>query len=258
MKRIKRMVNVVAILLMVAYIGSVFIPFPVDAQDAFNEDEKLKGDINGDGRITLEDAQQALKAALHMKELSNEELWAADIYNTDEITLQNAQIILKAAVKAVRIEDVTAQNKPTTPPTPSCSTEQPQEFAQIYISVLENYNINYSCISYLAINEESLQYASETDKRAIVEYFEKKTGLPVKMTTWEKMREEGLILDGAHLGWRLEGAFIYIKDIDRKENEIIVDGGIAYHGLDGAVFRSVLQKQDGKWVLVSRKNLIVS
>lgn len=57
-----------------------------------------KGDIDGDGKITLKDAQIALKGALHLLTIREEQKQAADLSETGEITLKEARKILRAAL----------------------------------------------------------------------------------------------------------------------------------------------------------------
>lgn len=68
-----------------------FVTSPTDAQPK-------KGDIDADGEITLEDAQLALRAALHLIAVSEEQIQAADLSGNGEITLKDARIILRTAL----------------------------------------------------------------------------------------------------------------------------------------------------------------
>lgn len=59
----------------------------------------LAGDINGDGKVTLEDAQLTLKAALKIMELKEEQMLAADMNQDKYVTLEDAQKVLRKALK---------------------------------------------------------------------------------------------------------------------------------------------------------------
>ncbi len=68
--------------------------FVTDPEDTKPE----KGDVDGDGEITLKDAQLALKSALNLVTLTEEQKQAADVSETGEITLKDAQKILRVAL----------------------------------------------------------------------------------------------------------------------------------------------------------------
>ena len=61
----------------------------------------LKGDVNGDGMITLLDAQLALQYALKIKTPSEAEKDAADVDNNGKVELKDAQQVLKYALKII-------------------------------------------------------------------------------------------------------------------------------------------------------------
>ena len=80
----------------------------------------LRGDLDGDGQVTLTDAQTALKGALRIVKLREGQETVADMDGDGQITLTDAQRILKCAL---RIEEAgTVEVSPTTPP-----TEKPEE-----------------------------------------------------------------------------------------------------------------------------------
>lgn len=58
----------------------------------------LKGDVNGDGEIKLEDAQLALKFALDLLAPTDKQKAAADVDGNGEIELKDAQKILRVAL----------------------------------------------------------------------------------------------------------------------------------------------------------------
>lgn len=62
------------------------------------------GDIDGNRKVTLEDAQLALKAALKIIILDGEKLEAADINHNGKVDLEDAQFVLKAALKIIVLQ----------------------------------------------------------------------------------------------------------------------------------------------------------
>lgn len=60
-------------------------------------DEMIPGDANQDGKVTLEDAQLVLRAALRIVELEDSRL--ADVNQDGQVTLEDAQKVLRIALK---------------------------------------------------------------------------------------------------------------------------------------------------------------
>lgn len=58
----------------------------------------LEGDVNNDGKITLVDAQMALRAALHLLALPQLEAQQADVDKDSKISMTDARIILRKAL----------------------------------------------------------------------------------------------------------------------------------------------------------------
>lgn len=63
--------------------------------------QKLQGDVDGDGLITLADAQKILKAALKLAALDDSQLARGDLNGNSLIDLEDAQITLKKALKLI-------------------------------------------------------------------------------------------------------------------------------------------------------------
>lgn len=63
-----------------------------------------KGDVDGNGTIQLKDAQLALRAALHLTQLTDDEKLRADVDGTTGVTLKDAQMILRAALHLTTLE----------------------------------------------------------------------------------------------------------------------------------------------------------
>lgn len=81
-----------------------------------NTEEKVttfvNGDINEDGKVTLEDAQLALKGALKIvKDFTDAQLYAADVDSNGKVELTDAQLILK---QALRIQSLPEKELPKT------------------------------------------------------------------------------------------------------------------------------------------------
>ncbi len=96
----------------------------------------VNGDIDGDGKVTLEDAQLALKGALKIKtDFTESQMYAADVDSSGKLDLEDAQLILKAALKINPLPDKEAPSTGTDTPDvptggavttePAVSTEPP-------------------------------------------------------------------------------------------------------------------------------------
>ena len=55
----------------------------------------LKGDVDGDGKVTAADARKALRASAKLEELTEEERAVADINGDGKVTAADAREILK-------------------------------------------------------------------------------------------------------------------------------------------------------------------
>lgn len=64
-----------------------------------------KGDVNGDGKVDLTDAQTVLRAALAITELNENAQKCADANGDGKVDLTDAQLILKAALAIIDLED---------------------------------------------------------------------------------------------------------------------------------------------------------
>ena len=65
------------------------------------KNEALMGDLDGDGKITLKDAQTTLKAALNLLGLDNGQKQAADVNEDGKVDLKDAQLILKRSLNLI-------------------------------------------------------------------------------------------------------------------------------------------------------------
>ena len=59
---------------------------------------RIPGDINGDGKLTSQDARLALRAAVGLDRLSGYDLRFADVDRNGDVTSQDARLILRASV----------------------------------------------------------------------------------------------------------------------------------------------------------------
>lgn len=69
-------------------------------------DVEVYGDVTGDGKVRLEDAQKVLRAALLLTELGKEEQAAADVTGDGNVKLEDAQQILRKALLLLEKFDV--------------------------------------------------------------------------------------------------------------------------------------------------------
>ena len=63
---------------------------------------RQKGDADGDGRVTLLDARQILRAALHLAEIEEEDRGSADVDMDGRMTLRDAGFALKFALNLMQ------------------------------------------------------------------------------------------------------------------------------------------------------------
>lgn len=211
------------------------------------------GDVNEDGIITLEDAQQVLKAALKIETLEGNSLVNGDVDKNNEITLEDAQIILKVSLRIIDITEIV----------PSTSTEElieePTGMADVYIAMFDNYGMSkYHAMNYVAIQNE-LPEANNADKKIIEEYFEEKLEVDVIwVDSYEQLIEEGLGKDYGANDFTLYGKYLSIDYFNLKEDKIQVTGSILESYTCGAKYEHVFEKQDGKWILIETIQLSVS
>lgn len=59
----------------------------------------LTGDVDNNGKVTLEDAQKVLRAALKLETLEAQATKAADVNNDGKVTLEDANKVLRVALK---------------------------------------------------------------------------------------------------------------------------------------------------------------
>ena len=58
-----------------------------------------KGDVNGDGKVTADDARKALRASAKLENLTNKETLAADINGDGKVSADDARTILRKSAK---------------------------------------------------------------------------------------------------------------------------------------------------------------
>ena len=133
----------------------------------------------------------------------------------------------------------------------SCSKPVPNDYAAIYIDVFDAYfNIDTALqadMKYLAIDMETLKYATEDDKRLITEYFEDKFSIEVKKASFIELKEQGLVKEGNYI----DGILLSIDKIKVNPFTITVEGSMFRSGLGAKGIKSVLKKSKGEWKLKS-------
>ena len=72
----------------------------IDYNAKETEKEAEKGDVNGDGLVSAEDARLALRAAVGLEKLNDTQKKAADMNNDGEVTAEDARDILNKAVES--------------------------------------------------------------------------------------------------------------------------------------------------------------
>lgn len=78
-------------------------PGPSETPSPTEPSKLLKGDLNGDAQVTLEDAQLALKLALNIITPEEDQLTTGDLNQDGTIALDEAQHILKAALNIITL-----------------------------------------------------------------------------------------------------------------------------------------------------------
>jgi len=96
---------------------------PAGMTETFASEAYAKGDVNGDGKINLMDAQLTLKAALGITKLASEAENAADADDDGKTNLKDAQLILKAALGIIKLDNTNVPDNATDAP----ATEQPSD-----------------------------------------------------------------------------------------------------------------------------------
>ena len=61
------------------------------------------GDLNGDGKVDLNDAKILLRGAVGIIKLTDEQKKAADINGDGQINLNDAKMLLRAAVGIIKL-----------------------------------------------------------------------------------------------------------------------------------------------------------
>ena len=85
----------------------------------------LKGDVDGNGKVNLKDAQLALRGALCIEKLEPEAIMRGDVDNDEKITLKDTQQILKAALCITELG--TGETSDNTGNTDAAGTDKPTD-----------------------------------------------------------------------------------------------------------------------------------
>ncbi len=194
-----------------------------------------RGDVNGDGEVTAEDALLALQAATKKITLDSKAQQAADVNGKDGVTAEDALMILQAATKKIVLGDgqsttsstsSSSQTKPTAPlPTATKSELKAEmdkevdtgrytdETVRAYEQTLEACNVVY--------NDPSM--SGENIYRALVALQNAKAGLTEKtqsnwLGTFSKMSGDFTVLNAG-------GTILYAdwKQIDQSSIDLSGD-----------------------------------
>jgi hypothetical protein len=71
------------------------------SEEKETEEPIALGDVNGDGKITTDDARMALQAALNKINLTSEQETRADVDNTEGVSTDDARLILQRALDKI-------------------------------------------------------------------------------------------------------------------------------------------------------------
>lgn len=78
---------------------------PVDSEEPILEQSKapdfVRGDINGDSRITLKDVRSVLRAVLNIDVLTAQQTQLADVNSDGQVNFQDVRLILRAALNII-------------------------------------------------------------------------------------------------------------------------------------------------------------
>ncbi|MEI6578274.1 MAG: hypothetical protein WCN92_02280 [Eubacteriales bacterium] len=124
-------------------------------------------------------------------------------------------------------------------------------YSSIYIDVFDSYftfdTALHSDMKYLAIDLDTLKYATEDDKRLITEHFKEKFNIEVKNASFIDLEKQGLVKDGNYI----DGILLSIDKINVNPFTITVEGTKFRSGLNAKGIKSVLKKSGGTWKLKS-------
>lgn len=232
----------------------------------------VKGDLNGDGKFTLEDVTIALKLALGI--IDKREASGTD--RIKDIKLEDCTELLKAALGIISIDDVKLEyitgsptitvnptpkpDIPETPvrppqsympgvtpdpiitpkPTPTPDPQEITEYAEIYTQLIEAFSKEFNYCNRVYFDKK-LNNATKADKAVIEKYIEEKSG-GTKQTIWVNLDYERDFTNGS--------GYIYFNIVHMfaSDDVICMDVFIQTEQYAGKGYYVYFEKQDGKWV----------
>ena len=204
----------------------------------------VKGDLNGDGKFTLEDVTIALKLALGI--IDKREASGTD--RIKDIKLEDCTELLKAALGIISIDDVKLDYMPgvtpdpikTPKPTPMPDPQEITEYSEIYTQLIEAFSKEFDYCNRVYFDKK-LKNATKADKEFIEKYIEEKSG-GTKQTIWvNKEYGRDFIYGSGYLS-------LDISSIDVLDGTLCVDVYKKTETYEGSEYYVYFEKQDGKWV----------
>ncbi|HHV28978.1 MAG TPA: hypothetical protein GXX73_05165 [Clostridium sp.] len=102
-------------------------------------------------------------------------------------------------------------------------------------------------MEYIAIETQTLENATESDKKAVLEYF-KKYDVKIMDESFETLKAKGMVKDLNSL----DGLLLRIVKVDKiSDNEIIIECSKFRSGLGAVGVKCVLKKENDKWIVSS-------
>lgn len=128
-------------------------------------------------------------------------------------------------------------------------SNETSEYSSIYIDVFDAYfsvdTALHADMKFLAIDMDTLNYATDGDKSKIIEHFMEKFNIEVKDASFDDLIEQGLVKDGN----AIDGVLLSIDKIDVNNSVITVEGSKFRSGNGANGFKSVLKKSGDIWKL---------
>jgi hypothetical protein len=147
----------------------------------------------------------------------------------------------------------------STPVKQNTAAENPRtKYYDIYTLALDSFmpiddGLNGG-MQYIAIDTKTLKDATETDKAAIMKYFEK-YNVKVIDESFDSLKAKGMVKDMNYI----EGLLLSVKSIELKtDGEAIVEGSKFRSGLGAIGVKSTIKLENGKWNLKSSNMMWIS
>ena len=123
------------------------------------------------------------------------------------------------------------------------------EYADIYIDAFDAYfDVDPELgddMEYLAIDMDTLEHATEADKREITDHFKEKFGVEVKDASFEDLEKQGLVYEGNYI----DGILLYVSKIEVGGSSITIEGTKFRSGIGADGIKSTFEREGGQWIL---------